>query len=45
MTIGLPLAGLVKCEKTWIICILFYEKKLSINVFRKVFCYFVLYQF
>jgi hypothetical protein len=44
-TIRLPLASLVKCEKTYLFAFYFTKKKLSIIFFRQMFCYFVLYQF
>ncbi len=45
MTIRLPLASLVNCEKTYLFAFYFSKKRLSITFFRQMFCYFVLYQF
>jgi hypothetical protein len=44
MTIRLPLASLVKCEKTYLFAF-YFSILLSITFFRQMFCYFVLYQF
>jgi hypothetical protein len=45
MTIRLPLASLVKCEKTYLFAFYLTKKRLSITFFRQMFCYFVLNEF